>query len=88
MFSLPSIWEIIIPTVVFFAAAWHFHRHLDELDLPKGMTRGILVFTLATVLSLVSGAAVSWIEGKMSKPHRAAQPSGEMTLPSPGAPQE
>jgi hypothetical protein len=75
MLSMPSIWELIIPTIVFFAAAWHFHRSLNEQDLPKGMTRGILVFTLATVLSLVSGAAVSWVQGKFSKaPHTVQMP--------------
>lgn len=89
MLSMPSIWELIIPTVVFFAAAWHFHRHLDEEDLPKGMTRGILVFTLATVLSLASGLAVSWVQEKTSKPHQAASaPGGALPAPAPeGQPQ-
>ena len=85
MLSMPSIWEIIIPTVVFFAAAWHFHRNLDEQDLPKGMTRGILVFTLATVLSLLSGAAVSWVQERMSKPHAAHAPAAP-TMPTPDSP--
>lgn len=84
---MPSIWELLVPTVVFFVAAWYFHRHLDEHDLPNGMTRGILVFTLATVLSLVSGAAVSWVHEKMAKPPQAAHMPADMPqAPAPDSP--
>lgn len=90
MLSMPSIWELIIPTVVFFAAALHFRRTLDEEDIPNGMTRSVLVFTLATVLSLVSGAAVSWVQEKFSKAPHAVQTPAEMPqVPRPeGAPLE
>ena len=43
MFSLPSLWNIIISTIVFIIAAWWIRRYLDEQGFPHGMTRGLLV---------------------------------------------
>ncbi len=88
MLVMPSAAELIIPSVVFLAAAWYFHRHLDEQDMPKGLTRGILVFTLASVASFAAGAAVSWIEGKMTKPAHAAPAPGDKQAPNPGSQQQ
>ena len=65
MFSLPSLWNIIISTIVFVIAAWHIRRWLDEHGLPKGMTRGLLVFVLAYVVSWVSGELVDWAHDKI-----------------------
>ena len=65
MFSLPSLWNIIISTIVFVIAAWYIRRWLDEHGLPKGMTRGLLVFVLAYVVSWVSGELVDWAHDKI-----------------------
>jgi len=61
MFELPSVWNLIVSTVVFFVAAWYAHRYLDEHGLPKDMTRVVLVLTVASSVSWVAGAAVEWI---------------------------
>ena len=64
MFTLPSIWNIIISTIVFVIAAWWIRRYLDEQGLPKGLTRGLLVFVLAYVVSWATGALVDWAHDK------------------------
>ena len=65
MFTIPSIWNIIISTIVFVIAAWWIRRYLDEQGLPKGMTRGLVVFVLAYVVSWVSGELVDWAHDKV-----------------------
>ena len=65
MFTIPSIWNIIISTIVFVIAAWWIRRYLDEQGLPKGMTRGLVVFMLAYVVSWVSGELVDWAHDKI-----------------------
>ena len=51
MFTLPSMWNLIISTLVFIIAARYIHRYLEGEGLPKGMTRGTLVFVLAYLIS-------------------------------------
>jgi len=63
MFTLPSIWNLIISTIVFFIAAWYFHRYLDEQGIPKGMARKLSVFVLASLVSWGAGEVVDWIQG-------------------------
>ncbi len=65
MFTTPSIWNILISTIVFVIAAWWIRRYLDEQGLPKGMTRGLVVFMLAYVVSWVSGELVDWAHDKI-----------------------
>lgn len=60
MFTLPSMWNLIISTIVFFVAAWYFHRYLEEQGIPKGMTRKILVFSLASLVSWGAGELADW----------------------------
>ena len=73
MFALPSMWNLVISTIVFFIAAWYAHRYLDEQGIPKGMTRGILVFAVASLVSWGAGAAVDWMQEKIEGPQVAAQ---------------
>ena len=75
MFALPSMWNMIISTIVFFIAAWYFNRYLDAQGIPKGMTRGILVFVLAYAVSWGAGEIADWLVGAQP----AAQPSGDLS---------
>jgi hypothetical protein len=79
MFTLPSMWNLIISTIVFFIVAWYIHRYMDEQEIPKGMTRGILVFTLASLVSWGSGEAVDWAQEEIEGPQIAAQSSGDLS---------
>ncbi|MHB1589977.1 MAG: hypothetical protein ACYCTW_00345 [Sulfuricella sp.] len=79
MFTLPSMWNLIISTIVFFIAAWYIHRYLDEHGIPKGMTRGILVFVLASLVSWGAGEVVDWTQEKIEGPQPVAQTSGDLS---------
>ncbi len=66
MLTLPSLWNLIISTVVFMLAAKYLHIYLEGKGLAKGMARGTLVFAVAYLLSWGSGEMVDWTEGKIS----------------------
>lgn len=63
---------LIISTIVFFVAAWYLNRYLDEQEIPKGMTRGMLVLVLASLVSFGSGAIVDWTQEKIEGPQAAS----------------
>jgi len=71
--------NLVISTIVFFVAAWYIKRYLDEQNIPKGMTRAMLVFTLAAMVSWGSGALVDWAQVKIEGPQAAAQTSGDLS---------
>jgi len=58
------MWSLVISTVVFFVASFFLKRKLEEMGIPKGMTRGATMFTLALAAAYVAGAAVDWIAGR------------------------
>jgi len=72
MFDLPSMWNLVISTIVFFVGVWYIHRYLENQDIPKGMTRSILVFVLASVGSWGAGEATDWVQLKVSGPSPSA----------------
>ena len=74
MFTLPSMWNIIISTIVFVIAAWYIRRYLDEMGIPKGMARGLMVFILAYLISWASGEIVDWAREKMYGTNITPQP--------------
>jgi hypothetical protein len=78
MFTLPSMWNLVISTIVFFIAAWYIRRYLEEQGVPKGMTRGLLVFILAYAVSWGAGEAVNWVQEKIEGPQSAAQTSDDL----------
>jgi hypothetical protein len=65
--------SLVISTVAFFVAAWYVKRYLDELEIPKGLTRGVLVFTLSAAAAWGAGAAINWLQGKPVTPKIPAQ---------------
>jgi len=79
MFELPSMWNLIISTVVFFIAAWYVRRYLDEQGIPKGMSRGLMVFVLASLVSWGAGDATDWIQEKIQGPRPVAQTPDDAT---------
>lgn len=71
--------NLIISTIVFFVAAWFANRYLDEQVIPKGMTRGVLVFVLASLVSWGAGEMVDWTQVKIEGPQAAAQNSVDIS---------
>jgi len=65
MLSLPSMWGLIISIIVFFIVVWYMRCYLDELTIPKGMTRSILVFTFASLVSWSAGEIVDWTQDRI-----------------------
>jgi hypothetical protein len=53
--------SLVLSTVAFFVAAYFIKRYLDGMDIPKGMTRSLVVFTLALVVSYGVALIVEWI---------------------------
>jgi hypothetical protein len=90
MFTLPSMWSLIISTIVFFVAAWYARRYMDEQEIPKGMTRGIAIFALASFVSLGAGKLVDWTQEKIEGPQAAAQHPDNLSRPpkATGQPQQ
>ncbi|HTN95321.1 MAG TPA: hypothetical protein VMJ33_12125 [Gallionella sp.] len=72
--------NLIISTIVFFVAAWYVNRYLDEqVMLPKGMTRSVLVFLLASLVSWGAGEITDWAQVKIEGPQAAAQISVDLS---------
>ena len=78
MFALPSMWNLIISTLVFLIAAWFIRRYLELQGIPKGATRGILVFVLAYMVSWGAGEMVDWTQEKIEGPQPAAKTSDDL----------
>jgi len=49
-------------TVVFLLASYFTKRWLGDNDIPKGMTRGALIFAIA----LVAAYGTDWLVGKLT----------------------
>jgi hypothetical protein len=58
--------NLIVSTTVFFIAMSYLKRYLDNMDIPQGMTRGILVFTLAMALAWGAGALINWLQHSLT----------------------
>jgi len=70
---------LFVSTIVFFIAAWYLNRYLDQQEIAKGMTRGVLVFTLAALVSWGAAALVDWAEVKIEGPQATALTSGDLS---------
>ena len=81
MLTLPSIWNLIISSLVFFIAAWYTNRYLDEQGIPKGMTRGLLVLVLASLVSWGAGTVADWAQEQIEGPQPAAQTADGQAQP-------
>jgi VIT1/CCC1 family predicted Fe2+/Mn2+ transporter len=53
--------SIVISTIAFFVASFFIKRHLEGMDIPKGMTRNVTVFVLALLVAYGVAAAVDWL---------------------------
>lgn len=71
--------NLTISTIVFFVAAWFLNRYLDEQGIPKGMTRGMVVLVLASLMSWGVGWAVEWAQTKVEGPQATVQTAGGLS---------
>lgn len=77
MLAPPSLWNLFISAIVFFIAVWALRRYLEEQGIPKGMTRGLLVFILAWLLAWGAGEIVDWMAEKIDGPQPSAQKTND-----------
>ena len=50
--------SIVFSTLAFFVAGAFVKRYLEQLEVPKGLTRGTLIFTVALAVAYVVGWGV------------------------------
>ena len=53
--------SLVISTIAYFAASYFIRRYLNEIDVPKSMTRSLLIFVAAAAISYLTALAVDWI---------------------------
>lgn len=53
--------SLILSTIAFFIASYYIKRYLDDANIPKGLTRSTLVFSLALAISYGVAVMVDWI---------------------------
>ena len=53
--------SLALSTVAFFIAAYFVKRRLDEMDIPKSMTRSMVVFVIAATVSYGVAFVVDWV---------------------------
>lgn len=42
---------IILSTIAYFLAGYYLRRYLDDIGIPKGLTRSMLIFSLALIVA-------------------------------------
>lgn len=55
--------SFVLSTLAYFIASYFIKRHLDEMGIPKSMTRGLLIFVFALVVAYGVAALVGWVGG-------------------------
>lgn len=45
--------SIVLSTIAFFVSSYFLKRYLEDMGIPKGMTRGALIFSIALLISYV-----------------------------------
>ena len=53
--------SLVVSTIVYFIASYLIKRKLDEMEIPKSMTRSITIFCAALIICYGAAAIVDWI---------------------------
>ena len=51
---------LALAAVVYLVAGYFIRRQLDEMGIPKGMTRGLLIFVCALAVAYGTAALLEW----------------------------
>jgi len=79
MFSLPSMWNLVISTIVFFIVAWYVRRFLEDQGFNNGKKRDLLIFVFASLVSWGAGEGADWAQEKIEGKSHAAKISSDLT---------
>jgi len=52
--------SIVFAIIAFFASCYFLTRFLDSMDIPEGVTRGTLIFSIALVISYLVSLATDY----------------------------
>lgn len=64
MFALPSPLSLVVSTVVFVTATFYVRRWMDDYDLPRGLTRSLLIFIVASMASYAASEVIDYVAGE------------------------
>jgi hypothetical protein len=53
--------SLVLSTVAFVIAGYFAKRYLDDMGMPKGMTRSLWIFCVAAAVSYLVAFIVGWI---------------------------
>ena len=53
--------SLVLSTIAFFVASYYLKRYLDDMDIPKGMTRSVLIFSIALLISYLVALAADYL---------------------------
>ncbi len=51
----------ILSTIAYFVASYYLRRYMDQIDIPKGLARSIMIFSLALVVSYAVAMASDYL---------------------------
>jgi len=71
--------NLTVSTIVFFVAAWFLNNYLEAQGIPKGMSRGVMVLVLASLMSWGVGWTVDWAQNKIEGPQTVVQAPGGLS---------
>ena len=52
--------SLVLSTIAFFVASFYVKRYLDEIGVPKTMTRSLVIFVLALAIAYGVAFIVGW----------------------------
>lgn len=64
--------DLVISTIAFFVTVFYMNRYLDDQGMNKGMSRSMLVFLIASIISFVVPMAIDFISDEIGGHKKAA----------------
>ncbi|MGH8616926.1 MAG: hypothetical protein ACREUW_04495 [Burkholderiales bacterium] len=58
---MPAMLSIVVSTFVYFVASWYIKRYLEGIGIPKGLTRGAVIFSSALLIAYGVAVLVDWL---------------------------
>ncbi|HVS27774.1 MAG TPA: hypothetical protein VHE58_10875 [Burkholderiales bacterium] len=52
--------NLVLSTVAFFVASYFIQRYLDDMGIPKSMTRSLVIFCLAAAIAYGVAFIAGW----------------------------
>ena len=53
--------SVVLSAIAFFVSSYYIRRYLENMGLPKGMTRAVLVFSIALIISYAVALAADYL---------------------------